>query len=223
MTKQNIVPMDKFFNKVSEKYDEERETTLPSYPSLYIEFSKHIKSTDEPVEVLDLGVGTGLELSWIFGKMPNAKITCIDLSEKMLEKLKIKYHKFASQITIIQGSYLDNNFSNRKFDYIFSFMTFHHLLRDDKLNLYKNIAGALKAKGVFIEGDTIVQTKAEEDEKYANYLELKEANNIKNSWDYHIDIPLCKKTQAELYEQAGFQKSDIIYDKNRAVMYICTL
>ena len=41
--------------------------------------------------LLDIGCGTGLELASIYQKFPNVKITGIDLSKDMLEKLRVKY------------------------------------------------------------------------------------------------------------------------------------
>ena len=68
------------------------------------------------MEILDLGCGTGLELEGIFSKAPNAVITCIDLSEKMLSKLTSKYSRFLDQIKPIKGSYLIVPFPEKKYD-----------------------------------------------------------------------------------------------------------
>ncbi len=124
--------MDQFFDKRAKDYDKNRDKILPSYPTLYIELSKQIPQTNAEVEILDLGAGTGIELEWIFKKIPNAKITCIDVSEEMLNILRENYKEKITQIEVIKASYLDYNFFNKKYDYIFSLMTFHHILYKEK-------------------------------------------------------------------------------------------
>ena len=55
--------------------------------------------------LLDIGCGTGLELASIYQKFPNVKITGIDLSKDMLEKLRVKYAD--KDIDLIMADYFE--------------------------------------------------------------------------------------------------------------------
>lgn len=65
--------------------------TIASFEQFYTLVSTLIRETEERLAILDLGCGTGLELRGIFDRAPNAVITGVDVSEKMLSELKRKY------------------------------------------------------------------------------------------------------------------------------------
>ena len=98
--------MAEFFNKRAEGYDDHMRETLSDVEALYDSISTCIASTQDKIHVLDIGVGTGLELKGIFKQAPNAIITGIDISEKMLDKLKENYAQYIKQITLVRESYL---------------------------------------------------------------------------------------------------------------------
>jgi tRNA (cmo5U34)-methyltransferase len=201
--------------------DEDREKHVDHYPELYIAFGEILPRTDRAFEILDLGAGTGLELEWLFQKIPNARVTCIDISTKMLNELRRKFVKFKDQITIIEASYLDYRFEMKKYDYVISIQSFHHMLREDKILLYRRIYNSLGDKGTFIEGDFIVYAKDEEDQYINDAQKLGMEKGINNFHDYHIDIPFTKETQMAAYQSAGFTNIEIKFDKDYALLCEC--
>ncbi|WP_346871072.1 methyltransferase domain-containing protein [Clostridium sp. UBA5119] len=80
-----IEEMRSFFNLRAEGYEKHMEESINSFEEYYKLVSFTLKYTEEVIEILDLGCGTGLELEEIFNKAPNARVTCIDLSEEMLK------------------------------------------------------------------------------------------------------------------------------------------
>ena len=137
-TPDKLVKMSQFFDEKANGHDQQMKQTVTQFKKIYNIISILIGRTKEAVEILDLGCGTGLELEGIFSKAPNAVITCIDLSEKMLSKLKSKYSRFLDQIKPVKGSYLIVPFPEKKYDYVVSVMTMHHFPYDTKCKLYKN-------------------------------------------------------------------------------------
>ncbi|MBU4349480.1 class I SAM-dependent methyltransferase [bacterium] len=115
-TSDKPVKMSQFFNERADVYDQHMKQTVTSFEKFYNIISVPIDRTKEAVEILDLGCGTGLELEGIFSKAPNAVITCMDLSEKMLSKLKSKYSRYLDQIKPVKGSYLIVPFPEKKYD-----------------------------------------------------------------------------------------------------------
>ncbi|NSW90134.1 MAG: GNAT family N-acetyltransferase [Firmicutes bacterium] len=98
-----------------------------------------ISVSSNEINILDLGCGTGIELEHLFERVPNARVTCIDLSEKMLEILKNKYLSKSQQIKTICGSYIDWEYPKEFFDYVISSCTMHHFMQDIKVGIYRNI------------------------------------------------------------------------------------
>src|SRR6056297_304932 len=209
--------MDEFFDKRAANYDQHMQENVDDFNTFYQKIAEDIKSTEEPVSVLDIGCGTGLELTYIFKKAPQAHITCLDLSEKILIKLKEKYKNKKEQIDLIQGSYLEEDLSDNKYDYIISVMTVHHLKYKSKLMLYKKIQRALKNDGKYIEGDYVVNQKKEK-QLLAEY-EKKISDLKEEEGSYNIDIPLSLKTQKRLFVKSDFKDFHLLYKKGEAAIY----
>ena len=213
-----IEEMGSFFNSRAEGYEKHMKDAINSFEEYYKLVSSTLKYTEEVIEILDLGCGTGLELEEIFNKVPNARVTCIDLSEEMLKILKEKYKDKLNQINIIVASDLEEELGVSKYDYIFGVMTMHHFLYDEKLELYKKIKLALKEEGSYIEGDYVVSKYYEK--KWLKRREelLKEYENEKIKL-YHIDIPFSLTTQKRLLKEAGFKNLHIIFQKGEHLIY----
>lgn len=213
------VKMSQFFDEKASGYDQHMKRTVTSFEKFYNIILVPIERTKEAVEILNLGCGTGLELEGIFSKAPNAVITCIDLSEKMLSKLKSKYSRFLDQIKPIRGSYLMVPFPGKKYDYIVSVMTMHHFPYDTKCKLYKKIRKSMKNEGKYIEGDYVVSLKKEQQFLLEYNHKIK---NIKASErnNFHIDIPFSIKTQCQLLLKGGFSKVKVIFHQNEAAIFV---
>ena len=82
--------MDDFFTARVDGYDEHMKCNIEGASSFY-EFTASLLPKENTANVLDLGCGTGLELEEYFSVNPNAKVTGIDLTEAMLESLKVKF------------------------------------------------------------------------------------------------------------------------------------
>jgi 2-polyprenyl-3-methyl-5-hydroxy-6-metoxy-1,4-benzoquinol methylase len=98
---------------------------------------------ENAAQLLDLGCGTGLELDEIFKIKPKIKVTGIDLTKAMLDKLKQKHPD--KDLTLINESYFDYDFGIEKYDVVISFQTMHHFSHNDKIKLYSRVCHSLNA------------------------------------------------------------------------------
>ncbi len=210
--------MDDFFDERAAGYDDHMREAVSDFEGFYYSISASIARTQEGIRVLDIGVGTGLELIGIFEKAPNAIITGIDISAKMLDRLKEKYAEYLKQITLVKESYLTFPFGKATYDYIISVMTLHHLSSNVKCRLYERIRKALKNTGKYIEGDYIVNTE-EENSIMREYEEWVNVNKSIKEGSLHIDIPLSFETQRRLLAKAGFSKVKVIRQRDKDVVY----
>lgn len=210
--------MSDFFDERSHGYDEHMQQTIASYRAFYEAIAQPIPCTEEVLHILDIGCGTGLEFGPILQRAPNARITGVDLSERMLEQLRSKYVRCLGQITLIHGSYLEVPFNEAEYDYIVSVMTLHHLLPTRKRQLYGRIRQALKAKGQYIEGDYVV-SKDKQEQMLAEYREKVGFMGGPREGNYHVDIPLTMEMQRDLLLKAGFAKVEVLWHEGEAAVY----
>lgn len=205
--------MGAFFDRVADGYDDVHKTLVYDDPeAFYAKVAEPMSPTADVVQILDLGIGTGLQLDAVFTRVPNAHITGIDVAGKMLDLLREKYAKKMDQITLIQGSYLEPLPDAVQFDYCISVMTMHHLLEEKKLTVYQNIYNTLKPGGKYIEGDYIVSAEAAQDEM-KSYKEVLGENSTTQDGYFHLDIPMTAGEVAALLQKAGFSKVELIWQQ----------
>ncbi len=212
--------MAAFFDARAEGYDDhmrevfESETTFARF---YEAVSSPIEETNEPLDILDLGCGTGLEIEALLRRVPNASITGVDVSTNMLDRLRERYTAQMNQITLVAGSYLTMPFEAQAYDYVVSAMTAHHLLRDAKRRLYMRIHAALRPGGKYIEGDCI--TPAETESQFlAEYGTLVDSMPQAGDGHYHIDVPFSIDTQRELLLGVGFAGFEVVWQRGPAAV-----
>lgn len=144
------------FNEVSHNYDENRKKFIPCFDRFYgTAMSVIEKGTDEPIQVLDLGAGTGLMSYYVLRLFPNARLTLMDLSDGMLQQAKKRLANWEQHITIINDNYLNYPFQ-KQFDVVISGLSIHHLDEQQKQQLFKNIFQWLKPRGQFINADQVL-------------------------------------------------------------------
>jgi tRNA (cmo5U34)-methyltransferase len=210
-----------FFNARVTGYEDHMRGVFESdteFTHFYQVVSSPIEKTDEPLNILDLGCGTGLEIEALLQRVPNAQITGIDVSEKMLAQLRKRYRAHRDQITLLRDSYLTLPFGTEEYDFVLSVMTTHHLLQDTKRNLYKKIHKALKPGGKYVEGDSV--TLPEKESQFIREYETElEKGAAAEEGHYHIDVPFSINTQRKLLLEAGFKEFELIWQKDRSAVW----
>jgi tRNA (cmo5U34)-methyltransferase len=221
MSERPVEEMDAFFDARAHGYDSHMERTVTDLAEFYQAIATEITPTSQPVSILDIGCGTGLELSGILAQAPRAQLTCNDLSLGMLEKLKPKYHAHADQISFLVGSYTELPLGTNRYEYVVSAMTVHHLLPEPKVALYRKIHEALKPDGSYIEGDFVVD--AAEEQEYLEYYQKKmQALDPQKAGLYHLDLPFTVEKQIRLLTEAGFRNVTVTWHKGAAAVFRCT-
>lgn len=173
----------------------------------YVEMSKLIPTSC--TSLLDLGCGTGLELDEILKIMPDLDITGIDLTQAMLDKLKLKHPD--KLMRLICGSYFDVPFGVGKYECTVSFQTMHHFSHDLKIELYKKIYQALTPAGIYIECDYMVENQEEEDYYFLENARIRKELNIIETEFYHYDTPCTIENQIRMLNSAGFRNVEKVF------------
>lgn len=172
---------------------------------------------DKMQTLLDLGCGTGLELKAIFARFPNAKVTGIDLSGEMLQKLQENFK--GKNLELVRADYTKYPFEKTQYDAALSFETLHHFTYDEKKALYRKIFRALHPGGYYIECDYTACCEEEEALCLAYRAKKRRASSLPDNTWLHVDIPLTAEHQTELMKAAGFQTVKILYQNGSTVIY----
>lgn len=144
------------FNRWAPDYDDQIKEGEENFPfagySRIKELISCLISAGQEVEVLDLGVGTGL-LTEKFDQ-GGARITGVDFSEKMLEKARARMPRARFfQQDLSRG--LPPELTEERFDYILISYTLHHWEDWKKVELLGQWKNNLKNDGQIIIADII--------------------------------------------------------------------
>lgn len=142
------------FNAVSDKYDAQRRILIPCFSDYYQTALEVSEQLPQIKSILDVGAGTGLMSAFFHEKYPNAEITLVDISEKMLDKAKERFEG-EDNIQFMQADFAEVDFGENKYCAIVSGLAIHHLPHELKQLLFKKIFKALKPGGLFINADQV--------------------------------------------------------------------
>lgn len=171
--------------------------------------------------LLDLGIGTGLELEAVFQRFPECRVTGVDLSARMLELLREKYP--GRNLDLHQASYFDFDPGEERFDSAMTVMTLHHYTHEVKTELYRRLLRALKPGGVYVECDYMIPQSEEdpqglEDFYFSEYERLKREQGLSENREYHYDTPCTVENQKKMLAAAGFVQIREVWSKGCTVV-----
>jgi len=215
--------MADFFDLRAAGYEEHMREELESFDAFYAAIGRAIPATKESMEILDLGIGTGLEVPGILDRVPNAAITGFDVSARMLELLQAKFVSSGSKIRTIQASFLDADLGQGAYDAVVSSMALHHWLQDRKLSIYRKIYAALRAGGMFVNGDYIDNDSSREPlPTFPGARGEMGAGKGFESGDglVHIDHPLSVDEELALLAESGFRAAKVVFQTKRAAILV---
>lgn len=192
--------MTAFFTSRLDLYDEHMLREVPGCRAGYARMAALLP--EGTARLLDLGCGTGLELEPIFACFPALRVTGVDLTAAMLDRLRAKFPD--RDLTLIRGSYVGMDFGRACYDAAVSFETLHHLEPEEKGALYRRVWEALTPEGVYVECDYIAATAEEEAALRAEHRRLRMEAGAGGVTLYHFDIPCTLEHQKALLEAAGF-------------------
>jgi len=199
--------MAAFFDARLSGYDEHMLEDIEGAKEFY-PFTAELLPKGSGASVLDLGCGTGLELEFFFDRVPDARVTGIDLAPGMLQALKEKFPD--KTLTLFQGSYFDLPFGEKLYDAAVSVESLHHFTQAEKFPLYRKLCRALKERGYFVLTDYFAPDNAYETFYRNELLRLKAEQGIRDEAFYHYDTPLTREHETEVLLQAGFSRVECV-------------
>lgn len=204
------------FNEISMNYDEQRRKLIPCFDDFYTIPVSIATTKQEKPYILDLGAGTGLLSAIFLQKYPQAHLTLIDLSEKMLDVAKERLKNY-EDITYICDDYTNHTY-DLKYDLIISSLSIHHLTAVEKKKLYAKVYTLLQDEGIFINADQVLGATLQLDDLYKkDWKEKVESSGLseKEILSAYERTKLDKMSsldeQMQWLTEAGFSDVDVMY------------
>ncbi len=199
-----------FFNSTADIWDRKFGVELDD--PFYNAVAERIPQTDQAIDILDLGCGTGIQLEFVFSRAPNARVTAVDRAPNMFGQLETKFREKVSQLRLVEGSVLEIPFGNQEYDYAISVLTMHHFLPDKKVSVYRKVREALRSEGAYIKGDQSDAPGGEEDTLYwFNRWIAKLPGGDQGEWNFDISLPV--EMQTRLLLQSGFSEVQVAWNE----------
>ena len=96
------------------------------------------------LDILDFGAGIGGSIRYVNKHFPNAKLTCLDLSQRSLAVAEKRFPKLASY-THFDGSKIP--FDANSFDIAYAMCVFHHIDHDEHVSLLEELRRIIRPGG----------------------------------------------------------------------------
>ncbi len=216
----------KHFEEEAKEYDTIIRKLIPNYHEMIDALVAMIPFPKESqFSLIDLGCGTGTVSKAVKSSFPNVEITCVDITEKMLDIAK---DKLGGNTSCIQADFNTFEFP-LQYNLVVSSLALHHLESDgDKLEFYKKIYSALTDGGIFINIDVVLGGNDTIQyvyiEKWKEYMRQNVSEDeIINKWlpsYYAEDRPTQLTTHINMLNKCGFSCVDVIYKYFNFAVYM---
>lgn len=208
------------FNKFAQEYDAQRAFIIPQMQEYYGAAVWAMEAGSPDPAVLDVGAGTGLLSAYLLEKFPGARLTLMDISEKMLDQARIRFaSRPGTQYLVCDYSCSD---LRGPYDIICSALSIHHLAPEDKQQLFRRIFAALKPGGMFVNADQALGETPYFTQRYLDYWNAFLRSGPMTE-EQHAEILKRRDTldrneklsdQLAWLKNAGFSGVDVVY-RNR--------
>jgi len=224
----NVQGIQDFFYVADRSYDRTAEKALPHYHEAHqLMVSCLAFPHESKIEVIDLGVGSGVTTAYVLKNFLNARVTGVDLFPEMLDEARSRLKPFAERVTLVQS---DNTVflkaGEDKVDVIVSAFCIHHQDEQGKKNLFAAVKNRLKPGGVFLMLDwSIFNTPHLHKIARQNTLRHLEANvpdaAYREKWAYHwqfINNPSSSDEMVLWMQHLGFCVETVFRDMELALL-----
>ncbi len=206
------------FQEEAEIFDGLIKTLIPHYEEMIGALSGVLPfHPKERISILDLGSGTGNVSMAIKKRFPLARITCLDLSENMIQQCRTKLADYQDIDYVVSD--LRDLEVEEEYHAAVSSLAIHHLSRGEQQSFYSQVYAALKDGGVFYNADILLSPSPYlnqlHQEKWRNFMlqniSQKEVEEIWFPKHQEEDHPQPLSDHLRWLKEAGFKEVDVVW------------
>lgn len=226
-----ILGIDDFFYVPDRSYDFLAEKSLPFYHEAHKTLVAALCfEREQELEIIDLGIGSGVTSAYILRNFPNAKIIGVDLFDEMLVEAETRLKPFSERVALVKSD--NTNFLKqfeRKVNAIVTAFCLHHLDEEAKKELFRLIYDRLLPGGRFLMLDltTFDDPCIKEFARKATIEHMK-ANvtdeEYRKKWIHHwnnINLPSSADRMIGWLRSSGFHAETVF--RNFEVSLLCSV
>ena len=122
---------------------------------------------EEPLQALDIGVGTGYFTAKFLEAFPLASVHALDGAEAMIELARERLGRRQQNVMFSVGDFRDLGriLAGQRFDVVFSSYALHHLARNEKRSVVRDAVSLLRPGGWLLNADLVVAESARLEER----------------------------------------------------------
>jgi ubiquinone/menaquinone biosynthesis C-methylase UbiE len=171
-----------------------------------------------PRRVLDIGAGIGNVAASLVERMPEVRVTALEVSDEMCAEAERLHRSLGDRLTFVNKDILEYA-PDTRFDAVYSNLVLHNLELKDKRRVLRACREWLAADGILVWGDLIRHADDRLQRHFVEYrknfalaagcpAELVELNFAKETEEDH---PLTVEGTLEEARSAGFEPADPVW------------
>jgi tRNA (cmo5U34)-methyltransferase len=215
------------FEEEAQKFDRIIQQLIPYYEEMLQALISAIPfDKDSPIQVLDLGCGTGTLAGHLLHAFPRAHVTCLDFSEQMIGMAQAKLAAFDRVSYVVQD--FREYTPEASYHTIVSSLALHHLVTDDeKQGFYQKIHQGLLPGGCFYNADVVLAASEQLQTAYMTrwkaFMQRQiSADEIENVWLQKYreeDRPAQLVEQLTWLSKIGYKSVDVLWKYYNFAVY----
>ena len=209
--------MARFVDTRATDYEQHMRESVEDVAAFYRSIADALPEFENSPNILDSGIGTGLEMDHLSDRFPRASVTGIDVSEGMLDELARKRRPWSPHLKLLTGSFLELDLGHATYDAVISSMALHHWVPQVKLGLYSRIHRALRVGGFFVNGD-FIESEKDADRRLAEFA----LSGAGERHQQRIDLPLSPKLEQAILEKAGFGNIRRTFERTSVCVFVAS-
>jgi ubiquinone/menaquinone biosynthesis C-methylase UbiE len=150
------------------RYDADMAVMHPNRPKM-VEIALEVLpfGREEPLQALDIGVGTGYFTAKFLEAFPLASVHALDGAEAMIELAKERLGRRQQNVMFSVGDFRDLGriLAGQRFNVVLSSYSLHHLARDEKRSVVRDAVSLLRPGGWLLNADLVVAESARLEER----------------------------------------------------------
>ena len=222
----------RLFDLGAQGYDAVRRNLVPCFDGFYASALDAIGDwagarASAALDVLDLGAGTGLFSAMVLGRLPEARIHLVDVSDAMLAQARQRFAAAGggARVSFEVSDYTQESLGG-PWDLIVSALSIHHLDDGAKRALFARVFEALRPAGLFVNAEQVLGPTPAAEARYRRLWDEQVLSSGVDRLEYERAVERMRHDrcatladQLEWMRAAGFAEVDCAFKQWRFAVY----